>query len=58
MLNYFEEKPSLMKWASTGDLSFYKSFVENKKIREVIRDEKLKKTKGRKEVNAELFIVE
>ena len=33
-------------------------FVESKKIREVIREEKMEKTKGRKEVNAELFIVE
>ena len=31
--------------------------MESNKIREVIREEKLKKTKGRKEVNAELFIV-
>ena len=29
-----------------------------KKNREVIREEKMEKTKGRKEVNAELFIVE
>ena len=28
------------------------------KIREVIRDEKMERTKGRKEVNAELHIVE
>ena len=33
-------------------------FVESKKIREVIREEKMEKTKGQKEVNAELFIVE
>ena len=37
MLNYFEKK----------------SFVENKKIREVIKDKKMEKTKGQKEVNAE-----
>ena len=33
-------------------------FVESKKIREVIREEKMEKTKGRNNVNAELFIVE
>ena len=32
--------------------------VESKKIREVIREEKMQKTKGQKEVNAELFIAE
>ena len=30
-------------------------FVESKKIREVIREEKMEKTKGQKEVNAELL---
>ena len=32
--------------------------MKSKKIREVIRKEKMKKMKRRKEVNAELFIVE
>ena len=32
--------------------------MESKKIREVIREEKMEKMKGQKEVNAELFIVE
>ena len=36
----------------------YEVFVENKKIREVIREDKLEKTKARKQVNVELFIVE
>ena len=33
-------------------------FMENKKIREVIREEKMEKTKVWEEVKAELFIVE
>ena len=36
---------------------FPKSFF-GKKVREVVREEKVKKTKARKEVNVELFIVE
>ena len=32
--------------------------MESKKIREVIREEKIEKAKGREEVNAELFIAE
>ena len=32
--------------------------MESKKIRGMIREEKMERTKGRKEVNPELFIVE
>ena len=32
--------------------------MESKRIREVVTEEKMEKTKGRKEVNADLFIVE
>ena len=32
--------------------------MENEKIKEVIREEKLEKKKARKEVNVELFIVQ
>ena len=43
----------------SGDLFFYKTFfVDSKKIREAIGEEKMEKTKARKEVNVELFIVE
>ena len=38
---------------------FYKEILSKlKKIKEVIREDKMEKTKGRKEVNAELFIVD
>ena len=33
-------------------------FVESKTIREVIREKKMEKAKGRKEVNAKLFIAD
>ena len=53
MLNYFDEKSSLMKELKSGDLFFYKNFcVESKKIREMIREEKMEKTKEQKEGNA------
>ena len=43
----------------SGDLFFYtKFFVESKKIREAIGEEKMEETKAPKEVNVELFIVE
>ena len=44
----------------SGDLCFfYKKFLwEVKKTREIIREEKIEKTKARKEVNVELLIAE
>ena len=59
MLNYFEENLVYEMELKSGDLFFYKTFfVEVKKIREAIGEEKMEKTKARKEVNVELFIVE
>ena len=46
MLNYFEEKSSLMNGAQIRGFAF------------LIRKEKMEKTKKRKEVNVELFIAE
>ena len=38
---------------------FYKKVLwKVKKIRDVIREEKMEKTKGRKKVNGELFIID
>ena len=37
---------------------FLEVFMESKAVREVIRELKTEKMKGRKDVNAELFIVE
>ena len=43
----------------SSDLFFLEEFfLGRKKIRELIREEKIEKTKARKEVDVELFIVE
>ena len=43
----------------SGDLFFYKKFLwKVKKSEGMIREDKMEKTKARKEVNVELFIVE
>ena len=42
----------------SGDLFFYKKFVGSTKTREVVREEKIEKTKAWNKVNVELFIVE
>ena len=48
MLNYFEEKSSLIESLNQVICFLYKVFVESQKIREIIREEKMKKTKGEK----------
>ena len=48
MLNYFEEKFSSMNGA------FYRKFLWEIKKFEVIGEEKMEKTKARKEVNVEV----
>ena len=58
MLNYFEEKSTLMSLNQVICL-FNKRFLwKVKKIRRLITEEKMEKTKAPKKVNIELFIVE
>ena len=43
----------------SGDVFFYKKFLlDLKKIRELVREDKMEKTKARREIDVEQFIVE